>query len=191
MFKSVWDDEEEQHHMQSNRDRPVPRIPPEASEIVHALKDKSASELHKLLSDKNAYKQFLLSLDLVQMQIRLRDELRNETMFLAKHNLEKEPHIKELKNQCQIIRVTELAAAREKLNELEKQKQEILNFYSPASLLHRLQEAMNKTEDESEALHQQLLNREIDLSTFMHKYKRLRKLYHKWALTRLAANMLK
>lgn len=48
---------------------------------------------------------------------------------------------------------------------------------------------MRKTEDESEALHQQLLNREIDLTTFMHKYKTLRKLYHKLALTHLSANM--
>ncbi|KAK9079373.1 hypothetical protein SSX86_001044 [Deinandra increscens subsp. villosa] len=187
MFKPVWG-AEEQHHMQRNGDRPVSRIPPEAAGIVHVLKDKSASELHKLLSDKNAYQQFLLSLDMVQNQIRLRDELRGETMLLAKHNLEKEPHIKELRNQSQIIRVTELATAREKLTELEKQKQEILNFYSPASLLHRLQEAMHKTDDESEALHQQLLNREIDLTTFIHKYKRLRKSYHKWSLTHLAAN---
>ncbi|KAL9993336.1 putative modifier of rudimentary, Modr, helix hairpin bin domain superfamily, ESCRT assembly [Helianthus debilis subsp. tardiflorus] len=189
MFRPFFWGDEEQQHMQMNGDRPVSRIPPEAAGIVHVLKDKSASELHRLLSDKNAYQQFLLSLDTVQNQIRLRDELRNETMQLARHNLEKEPHIKELRNQCQIIRVTELAAAREKLSELEKQKQEILNFYSPASLLHRLQEAVRKTEEESEALHQQLLNREIDLTTFMHKYKTLRKLYHKWALTRLAANM--
>ncbi|KAI3687865.1 hypothetical protein L1987_81568 [Smallanthus sonchifolius] len=161
MFKSTWGDEGH-HHMQTNADRPVSRIPPEAAGIFHVLKDKSASELHKLLSDKNAYQQFLFSLDVVQTQIRLRNELRDETMLLAKHNLEKEPHIKELRNQCQIIRVTELAAAREKLNELEKQKQEILNFYAPASLLHRLQEAMHKTEAESDALHQQLLNGEID-----------------------------
>ena len=41
--------------------------------------------------------------------------------------------------QCRIIRTTELAAAQEKLNELERQKEEILKFYSPASLLNRLQ----------------------------------------------------
>ena len=41
--------------------------------------------------------------------------------------------------QCRIIRTTELAAAQEKLNELEKQKEDTLKFYSPASLLQRLQ----------------------------------------------------
>nr|XP_043634054.1 vacuolar protein-sorting-associated protein 37 homolog 1-like [Erigeron canadensis] len=185
MFKSSWGSEEEQ----ACGDRPASRIPPEAAGIVHVLKDKSANELHKLLSTKDAYQQFLRSLDIVQTQIRLRDELRNETIQLANHNLEKEPHIRELRNQCQIIRATELATAREKFNELEKQKREILRFYSPASLLHRLQESKHKIEEESEFLDEQLLNREIDLSTFVQKYKRLRSLYHKHALTHLAANI--
>ncbi|XP_071728241.1 vacuolar protein-sorting-associated protein 37 homolog 1-like [Rutidosis leptorrhynchoides] len=188
MFKSFWGSEEEGHNTHTYGERPVSRIPPEAAGIIHVLKNKSTNELQRLLSNKDAYQQFLLSLDVVQTQIRLRNELKNETMQLANHNLEKEPHIRELRNQCQIIRATELAAAREKLNDLEKQKQEILRFYSPASLLGRLQESMHKTEDESEALHQQLLNREIDLTTFVHKYKRLRNVYHTRALTHLASS---
>lgn len=41
--------------------------------------------------------------------------------------------------QCRIIRTTELAAAQEKSRELEKQKDEILRFYSPLSMLRNLQ----------------------------------------------------
>lgn len=37
-----------------------------------------------------------------------------------------------------IIRTTELAAAQEKLNELERQKEEILRLYSPGSLIQKL-----------------------------------------------------
>lgn len=40
--------------------------------------------------------------------------------------------------QCTIIRTTELAAAHEKLAELERQKEETLKSYSPASLLQKL-----------------------------------------------------
>uniref|UniRef100_A0A5B6ZR57 VPS37 C-terminal domain-containing protein n=1 Tax=Davidia involucrata TaxID=16924 RepID=A0A5B6ZR57_DAVIN len=133
------------------------------------------------------YQQFLLSLDQVKMQNNLRDELRKETLQLARENLEKEPRIMELGNQCRIIRTTELAAAQEKLNELERQKAETLKFYSPASLLHRLQEAMNKTDEESETLHGQLLDRESDIGVFVQKYKKLRNTYHRRALTHLAA----
>ncbi|CAK9178855.1 unnamed protein product [Ilex paraguariensis] len=75
----------------------------------------------------------------------------------------------------------------EKLNELERQKGETLKFYAPASLLHRLQEAMNKTDEESEIVHRQLLDREIDLATFVQKYKKLRNTYHRRGLTHLAA----
>ncbi|KAH7537897.1 hypothetical protein FEM48_Zijuj03G0141700 [Ziziphus jujuba var. spinosa] len=45
-----------------------------------------------------------------------------------------------------IMRTTELAAAEEKLHELERQKEEMLRFGSPASLLQRLQVAVLKHE---------------------------------------------
>ncbi|XP_028119333.1 vacuolar protein-sorting-associated protein 37 homolog 1-like [Camellia sinensis] len=93
----------------------------------------------------------------------------------------------ELRNQCKIIRTTELAAAQEKLSEIEREKEETLKYYAPTSLLHRLQEAMNKTDDESEALHRQLLDKEIDVGAFVQKYKKLRNTYHRRALTHLAA----
>lgn len=47
--------------------------------------------------------------------------------------------------------------------------------------------AMNKVEEESEMLHRQLLDKEIDLQTFIQKYKKLRMIYHKRALLHLAA----
>ncbi|OMO81931.1 Modifier of rudimentary, Modr [Corchorus capsularis] len=166
---------------------PSPVSPAEAAGIITLLKDKSVDELRKLLSDKDAYNQFLLSVDQVKIQNNIRDELRKETVQLARNNLEKEPQIMELRNQCQIIRTTELAAAQEKLNELERQKEETLKFYSPASFVHRLQDAMNETEEESEKVNGQLLDREIDLATFVQKYKKLRTTYHRRALIHLAA----
>ena len=48
-------------------------------------------------------------------------------------------------------------------------------------------EGMDKTDEESEALHRQLLDREIDLGAFVPKYKKLRNTYHRRALTHLAA----
>lgn len=46
---------------------------------------------------------------------------------------------------------------------------------------------MNATDDESEALHRQLIDCEIDLPSFVQKYKKLRYTYHKRALSHLAA----
>ncbi|KAB1668871.1 hypothetical protein ES319_1Z099700v1 [Gossypium barbadense] len=166
---------------------PSPVSPAEAAGVIALLKDKSVDELRKLLSDKDAYNQFLLSVDQVKIQNKIRDELRNETLQLARNNLDKEPQIMELRNQCRIIRTTELAAAQEKLNELDRQKEETLKFYSPASFMHRLQDAMNVTEEESEIVNRQLLDREIDLGTFVQKYKKLRISYHQRALIHLAA----
>ncbi|XP_060668015.1 vacuolar protein-sorting-associated protein 37 homolog 1 isoform X2 [Ziziphus jujuba] len=66
---------------------------------------------------------------------------------------------------AKIMRTTEMAAVEEKLHELERQKEEMLRFGSPASLLQRLQDAMNMTDEESENLHKQL---------FVQIYKKLR-----------------
>ncbi|KAJ0966657.1 hypothetical protein J5N97_023574 [Dioscorea zingiberensis] len=161
--------------------------PAEAAGIIARLKDKSIDELRKLLSDKEAYNQFFHSLDQVKTQVKLRDDLQRETLQLARENLEKEPRILELRNQCTIIRTTELAAAQEKLTELEKQKEELLRSYSPSALLQKLHDAMDKVDEESEVLHRQLLEKEIDLATFVQKYKKLRTIYHRRALLHLAA----
>ncbi|XP_030925215.1 vacuolar protein-sorting-associated protein 37 homolog 1-like isoform X1 [Quercus lobata] len=175
-------------HRTSDRPQSPSHVSPaEAAGIIAVLKDKSVDELRKLLSDKDAYHHFLLSLDQVKIQNNSRDELRKETLQLARENLEKEPRIMELRKQCRIIRKTELAAAQEKLNELERKKEETLKFYSPQSLLQRLQDAMNKTEEESENLHKQLLDRDVDLATFVQKYKKLRTTYHRRALIHLSA----
>nr|ACU13732.1 unknown [Glycine max] len=170
--------------------RPSSHVPPsEAAAVIAVLKDKSVDELRKLLSDKDAYQQFLHSLDQVKIQNNLKDELCKENLQLAEENLQKEPRIMELRNQCRIIRTTELAAAKEKLNELEKQKEDMLKSNSPASLLQRIQESANKTDEESENLHQHLLDREIDLAAFLQKYKKLRTTYHRKLLYILLLNI--
>uniref|UniRef100_A0A0A9DSP4 VPS37 C-terminal domain-containing protein n=1 Tax=Arundo donax TaxID=35708 RepID=A0A0A9DSP4_ARUDO len=108
-------------------------------------------------------------------------------MQLARENLEKEQRILELRNQCTIIRTTELAAAQDRLADLERQKDEIMRSYSPAALLDKLQTSMAKLDEESEELHQKFLEKDIDLPpTFVQKYKKLRTAYHKQALLRLA-----
>lgn len=178
------------HHVQRPYERHQPPAnvsPAEAAGIISSLKDKSVDELRRLLTDKEIYNQFLSSLDQVKTQNNVRDELHKETLQLARENLDKEAQMTELRNQCRIIRTTELAAAQEKLNDSERQRQDIEKSYSPVTLLHKLQEAMNKTDEESDALHQKFLDREIEVGAFVQKYKKLRSLYHRRALTHLAA----
>eukprot|EP00262_Sarcandra_glabra_P019282 TRINITY_DN720_c0_g1_i2.p1 TRINITY_DN720_c0_g1~~TRINITY_DN720_c0_g1_i2.p1 ORF type:complete len:211 (+),score=46.73 TRINITY_DN720_c0_g1_i2:329-961(+) len=157
------------------------------AEIIVLLKDKNVDELRKLLSNKDMYNTFLNSLEQVKIQNKLWDELQKETMQLVRENLEKEPRTLELRNQCQIIRTTELAAAQERLHELERQGDENLRFYTLPMLLQRMKDAMNEAEDESEMLHRQLLDKERDLPDFVNKYRRLRTTYHRRALLHLAA----
>jgi ESCRT-I complex subunit VPS37 len=171
------------HPQSSSRGQPSPA---EAAGIIARLKDKSIEELQRLLKDKEAYNAFFNSLDQVKTQNNVRDELRKETAQLARENLEKEQRILELRNQCTIIRTTELAAAQDRLTDLEMRKDDIMRSYSPAALLDKLQTSMAKLDEESEELHQKFLEKDIDLPTFVQKYKKLRTAYHKQALLHLA-----
>ncbi|CAL4971314.1 unnamed protein product [Urochloa decumbens] len=178
-----------QHQSASDHPRPSSHgqpSPAEAAGIIGRLKDKSIEELQRLLKDKEAYNVFFNSLDQVKTQNNVRDELRKETLQLARENLEKEQRILELRNQCTIIRTTELAAAQDRLTDLERQKDDIMRSYSPAALLDKLQTSMAKLDEESEELHGKFLEKDTDLPTFVPKYKKLRTAYHKQALLHLA-----
>ena len=50
-----------------------------------------------------------------------------------------------------------------------------------------LAEERNKTDEESDKLHSQFLDKEIELAAFVQKFKKLRSLYHRRAMTHLAA----
>ncbi|KAL5545992.1 hypothetical protein UlMin_005679 [Ulmus minor] len=101
--------------------------PAEAAGIIAVLKDKIVDELRKLLSDKDAQRQFLLSLDQVKIQ---NNEWTSPTDLLC--------------SSC------------------------ILNY------------------EESDALTTQLFKREVDLASFVLKYKKLHTTYHKQALVHIA-----
>ncbi|KAH9327711.1 hypothetical protein KI387_007889, partial [Taxus chinensis] len=160
--------------------------PAAGASIIPLLRDKSVDELRKILTDKKAYNEVFHSIDQVRDQDALHDELQREATQLARKNLENESQIVELRNQCTIIRTTELAAAQEKFHELEKRVQESISFCAPGVLLERLRDAANAADEESENLHQQLLAGELELSDFIQKFKKIRLTYHRRTLLQLA-----
>ncbi|GAQ81808.1 hypothetical protein KFL_000910270 [Klebsormidium nitens] len=162
---------------------PMPGIPT----TFPSLRDKSAEELQRLLTDPSAYKAFLSSIESVKHAEKLRDDLRSSNLDLAHRNLARENEVSELRNQCNIIRTTEVAAARQQLDEAQRREKAISSRFSPQSLLDRLHRAAKEIDEESDNLHDDFLRGRIELSEFMPKYKQLRILYHKRQLMRLAA----
>lgn len=155
-------------------------------DILPALQGKSLDELDLLLADSKVYNSFLHSLEPVRHLDSLRGELTKGHVDLARNNLTKDSQIAELRNQCAIIRTTELAAAREKFEEVQKREKEVTTNLSSSALVGRLQEAAAKVDEESEILHQKLLSGDIDLSEFIQKYKKERILYHRRMLIHFA-----
>ncbi|XP_057852524.2 vacuolar protein-sorting-associated protein 37 homolog 1 isoform X3 [Cryptomeria japonica] len=143
-------------------------------------------ELRTYLTDKDAYNKILHSIGEVKHMGHLRDDLCMKTTQLARKNIENATQIAELKNQCAIIRTTELAVAEEKFSELEKQGQELASL-SPVVLLEKLGDAANIIDEESENLQHLIMSGEIELSDFIQNYKKMRRVYHTRTLLRLAA----
>ena len=54
-------------------------------------------------------------------------------------------------------------------------------------ILNSSAEAIDKVDEESEMLHGQLLDNQIDISSFVQRYKKLRVIHHRRALIHLAA----
>lgn len=150
------------------------------------LADKSEDELRTYLTDKDAYNKILHSIGEVKHMDYLRDDLCLKTTQLARKNIENATQIAELKNQCAIIRTTELAVAEEKFSELEKQGHE-LSSLSPMILLEKLRDAANIIDEESENLYHLIMSGEVELSDFIQNYKKMRTVYHTRTLLRLAA----
>ncbi|GER45419.1 modifier of rudimentary protein [Striga asiatica] len=70
-------------------DRPstVPNVSPaEAASIIAVLKDKSVDELRKLLSDKEAYQNLLLSVEPVKTQNRVSYESSTPPSYILERN---------------------------------------------------------------------------------------------------------
>lgn len=160
---------------------------PVPSNSVASLKDKSSEELTRLLNDKDAYNAFLRSLDEVRRLDKISGDARKSTIDDSNNNLAKESEIAELRTQCMIIRNTELAASREKFEEVEKRYREVQANCSPPALIHKLQDAASEADEESENLHRSFLAGEIELLQFIQQYRKERLLYHRRSLIRMAA----
>lgn len=161
--------------------------PAAGASIIPLLRNKSLDELRKILTDKKVYREVFHSIDQVKDQKALHGELQRETRQLARKNLQKENQMLELKNQCTVIRTSELATAKEKFHALDNRVKEAMSFLAPGVLLERLQEAAKAAEKESDDLHQELNDRKIELIDFIQKYKKLRTIYHRRTLLHLAA----
>eukprot|EP00246_Nothoceros_aenigmaticus_P016424 TRINITY_DN7453_c0_g1_i1.p1 TRINITY_DN7453_c0_g1~~TRINITY_DN7453_c0_g1_i1.p1 ORF type:complete len:257 (+),score=28.87 TRINITY_DN7453_c0_g1_i1:394-1164(+) len=151
-----------------------------------SLKDRSVRDLETLLKSKEAYNTFLQSLEQVKHSESLVQDLRKSNVELVTRNLAKDATISELKNQCTIIRTTELAAAREKFEEARARERELLNRISPSALSEKLQQATTEADEESETQHRRFVQGEIELGDFILTYRKQRLLFHNRSLTRLS-----
>lgn len=163
-----------------------PHLPP-LPQSFPSLAEKSPEELVDLLTNKEHYLKFLFTIEPVKYLNHVIQDLESGNRDLAKSNLEMEAEINELRTQCRIIRGTELAAAKEKLDTLTKRERELTSKCSPAAFIHQLRDAARVVDEEAEKLHEKLLKGELEPAEFLPKYRELRLQYHRRTQLQYAA----
>eukprot|EP00245_Coleochaete_scutata_P006241 TRINITY_DN20493_c0_g1_i1.p1 TRINITY_DN20493_c0_g1~~TRINITY_DN20493_c0_g1_i1.p1 ORF type:complete len:209 (+),score=41.46 TRINITY_DN20493_c0_g1_i1:102-728(+) len=151
------------------------------------LHDLSVEELKAVLTDQKAYQNFFFTIERVASADALRTELQKSNLEQAERSLTRESEIAELRNQCMIIRTTELAAAQERFAELRKEELRVHGNCSTSSLIEQLKKAADEVDEQSEELQRQFVQEDMDMLEFINQYKKLRVLYHTRTLTRQAA----
>lgn len=166
---------------------PSGHIQPTSRRQFPELANLSPDQLRQLLTDPEAYSQFLRTIDEVRQSDKVVEDLQRSNVDLSKSTLALEGTISELQTQCRIIRGTEVAAAREQLQQLLARQQEVVGKLGPSALVARVQDGAKAANQESEVLQAQLSDGDISISAFLKEYRSKRKLYHMRQQTSLAA----
>eukprot|EP00246_Nothoceros_aenigmaticus_P002052 TRINITY_DN1279_c0_g1_i1.p1 TRINITY_DN1279_c0_g1~~TRINITY_DN1279_c0_g1_i1.p1 ORF type:complete len:206 (-),score=35.71 TRINITY_DN1279_c0_g1_i1:1125-1688(-) len=140
-----------------------------------------------MVKNEKTYSAFLYSLEPMRQSKAVLQDMKKSNIDQARKNLQAEATIAELKNQCAIIRTTELAVAREAFEEAKLREKGIVESRSPARFVTMLEEAATEADEESENMHRSLLDGELAPIDFISNYRILRLLYHRRVLQRLAA----
>eukprot|EP01023_Acetabularia_acetabulum_P038637 TRINITY_DN3700_c0_g2_i1.p1 TRINITY_DN3700_c0_g2~~TRINITY_DN3700_c0_g2_i1.p1 ORF type:complete len:326 (-),score=53.08 TRINITY_DN3700_c0_g2_i1:229-1107(-) len=138
----------------------------------------STEELTKLLTDPQAYKLFAEKV-ITELQIdKSLTDMKQAVVQQATDNLEKEEEMKGLKNAIAVVRSSEYLPAKEQFDGRAARQRAIMSTFDPEILKTRLASAAQRLEEESEALLQRFLEKEIPLDAFLEEYQERRREFH-------------
>ncbi|QDZ20646.1 vacuolar protein-sorting-associated protein [Chloropicon primus] len=163
----------------SSSPAPVPSHDINLEEVKSEIAKLSEEKLLELLTDKEAYAQYMAGMkQLNNMGLSIR-ELVLKNQAVAESSLEKQNQIADVKNQIAIIRSTEVLEVKNKYEALAKEHNSILSSINVNTLKEKLSEAATKADEESEELSQQLVDKKISVEAFLEEFCKRRELYHK------------
>jgi len=106
-----------------------------------------------------------------------KQESRKKNLERAKRNLEKEQTLKE--EQAKLASVTQaLTDLRNQYEQLSTQQAALMKQYNPTILKQKLQEAIDESDEHSEAIVTDFNSGNININQFIDQYFKERKKYH-------------
>jgi ESCRT-I complex subunit VPS37 len=152
----------------------LPPLPDEFEE----LRGKNDAELGELLRDEQLFDAFFETLECVKTMRTIRADLVRGNEELARDNLKHEQQLSAMHEQLKAKEAEVQAKSAEYDAKLAEQR-DIMQRFTPASLIDRLSDAIADADHISEQTAQQFIDGELELRAFTRDYLEQRKVYHR------------
>lgn len=137
----------------------------------------SETEFSHMLNDEKMLDAVFETLEIVKTMRQIRSDLRDGNAELARNNLAAEAAFNDRRAELVALE-QELGQRRAVYQEKLKERDQIMQRFSPESLAQELAKNINEVDRQSEDLSRRFLDEELEWKAFSKEYLELRKLYH-------------
>ncbi|CAL8109237.1 unnamed protein product [Calicophoron daubneyi] len=147
----------------------------DTDEVAAKLDKLTKAELERLMEDSDGIKNLATSSYQVQRSVADKESNMRENRRLAESNLALEPKFLDKKQELTEV-YSQLKEAKDQYQRLKSQIDALGASYAPTTILALMQAANAESEEKSEDLANQFVNKNIDVDTFLKQFIPLRKL---------------
>ncbi|XP_041359392.1 vacuolar protein sorting-associated protein 37A-like [Gigantopelta aegis] len=158
----------------TNRDHELPDV----LQAFPSLKDKKLFELQELVDNEEKILELIRELPQLSQIAQEREDLSAQCVELARENLQQRPNLEELKNAI-LQKCQELDEVKESLEMNCERHMTLADEFDPTHIQTNLKVAVLEAEEETEQIAEDLLNKKIDIETFIQSFLQKRTLCHK------------
>ncbi|KAL7635480.1 UNVERIFIED_CONTAM: hypothetical protein RMT77_014549 [Armadillidium vulgare] len=138
-------------------------------ETIPELVYKNNDEINDLLNCEEKLDDFIESLPDVASIINRCNQLSEENTILANQNIELKNDYEKTRDQT-LIKVQELTTLQASFDNLVAQQHQLTDKLAPSNIQEQTMIAASQSEEESEKIAEEFLQKDIDINTFLSQY---------------------
>lgn len=141
------------------------------------LKTKGRTELLEIVNEEEKILEIIQNMPEVKRVVEEREKISCRCTELAKENLSKKPVINDLKIQLR-EQLRQFESLRAEFEKNQEKQMLLMDQFHPSMIQNNLKVAILETEEESDRVVEEFLDKKIDVEEFTSKFLEKRELYH-------------